>query len=254
MNALGEETELIGGLPLEITDQLTGPVSRITLPALHLPPEPGLLRIEARLGDLAANWCYVEVRDGALPAAATLPDGRLVLRKLAGEVEVSSAWHEAEVERGVVDYEQHLLGGVEAGHLDYRFDLPDGFAPDDCASLTLLLEASSKRLGAPQTEGSPWRSDLHGSLNGLKVGELTLEDQFADSRGALSHRHGFRGRYGQLVRVEVAGEGLREVLAAGNGELRLRLEVPRSALNHRGLVVYGSRAGRYPVDVTVILA
>ena len=57
-----------------------------------------------------------------------------------------------------------------------------------------------------------------------------------------------------LVRIEVSAARLAEILAADSEKLLLRLEVPRSSLNHRGLTVYSSRAGRYPVDVTLILA
>lgn len=251
----GEDVCALGSTTIEIAPQVAsapGAVVPLTLAGIRLPDRPCLLRFEARLGDLAANWCYLEVRQGALPEVETLADGRVVLRKLAGDVEVSTAWHEAEVERGVVDLEQHLLGGVEAGHMDYRFVLPQGFDAVGCRSLTVLVEASSKRQGAPQTEGSPWLSDLRVSLNGLPIGEALLRDQYADSRGALSHMHGLRGRYGELVRCRVEGETLRKVLATG-GELLLRLEVPRWALNHRGLVVYSSRAGRYPCDVTLVL-
>ena len=35
-------------------------------------------------------------------------------------------------------------------------------------------------------------------------------------------------------------------------DLLLRLEIPRSSLNHRGLITYSSRAGRYPCDLTII--
>lgn len=254
VDTLGGRFTLAGGEE-DLGAQLSAtaaPVVALTLPPVRLPDQPCLLRYEARLGSLAANWSYLEVRDGQLPAVETLASGALVLRKLAGDVEVSTAWHEAEVERGVVDFEQHLFGGVEAGHLDYRFVLPEGFDATACRKLTLLLEASSKRLGAPQTEGQPWRSDLQVTLNDVPVGEVLLEDQYADSRGALSHLHGFRGRYGQVVRLEVTGEALKQALAGGGGELRLRLAVSRSSLNHRGLLVYSSRAGRCPCDVTLI--
>lgn len=254
-DALGGDMGVLAEGAADLASQMAdaaGPVVPIAMPAIKLPAEPCLVRFEARLGDLAANWCYLEVRDGALPVTETLADGRLVLRKLAGDVEVSTAWHEAEVERGVVDLEQHLLGGVEAGHMDYRFALPEGFSTDTCACITVVLEASSKRQGAPQTERAPWLSDLRVSLNGVLVGEALLGDQYADSRGALSHMHGLRGRYGELLSFRAEGDTLRQALAASK-ELLLRLDVPRAALNHRGLVVYSSRAGRYPCDVTLVV-
>lgn len=224
----------------------------LDLPSLTAPDRPCLLKIETKVAGQAANWCYLEVSDGALPAMETLPGGETVLRKLAGDVEVSTAWHEAEVERGVVDFETHLLGGIEAGHMDYRFTLPEGLNLGQIESLTVLFEASSKRQGAPQTSEDRWPSDLHTSLNGVAIDVRTLADQPADSRGALSHLHGFRGRYGELVNIAVTGEQLAQVKAQGGDDLVLRLEIPRSSLNHRGLITYSSRAGRYPCDVTVM--
>lgn len=224
----------------------------LNLPALTVPTHACLLKIETSLEGQAANWCYLEVRDGALPAVETLPDGAVVLRKLAGDVEVSTTWHEAEVERGIIDFETHLLGGIESGLMDYRFKLPEGLDLEQIESLTVLFEASSKRQGAPQTSEDKWPSDLRTSLNGVEIDVRTLADQPADSRGALSHLHGFRGRYGELVEIEVTGEPLAQIKARGEKDLLLRLEIPRPSLNHRGLIAYSSRAGRYPCDITVI--
>lgn len=221
--------------------------------SLQMPDFPCLLKVEAALPGQAANWCYFEVRESRLPALERLADGRTVLRKLAGEVEVSTAWHEAEVERGVIDYETHLFGGVEAGHLDYLFRLPDDIDLQQITSLSILFEASSKRQGAPQTSQDEWKSDLHTSLNGVMVDVRTLVEQPADSRGALSHLHRLQGRYGELVRIKLDAAQLAQVKAQGDKELLLRLAVPRSALNHRGLLTYSSRAGRYPCDITLIL-
>lgn len=248
VDSLGEEFTVVPITPVALDLAHEAELARFELPALSVPERACLLLVEAHLGRQAANWCYLEAREGRLPAQERLEDGRVVLRKPAGDAEVSTAWHEAEVERGVVDYETHLLGGIEAGHMDYKFVLPEEVK--DIKSLTLVFEASSKRQGAPQTSEEKWPSDLRTWVNGVVVDERTLGDQAADSRGALSHMHGLRGRYGELLKVEVAGEKLDEVMRGGR-ELAVRLEVPRSGLNHRGLVVYGARAGRWPVDVTV---
>ena len=265
VDALGDSFCLVSDTAVNIpatADQII----TLNLPLLRVPDYPCLLKIEARLEGQAANWCYIEVREGALPAVETLHDGAVVLRRLAGDVEVSTAWHEAEVERGVVDFETHLLGGIESGHMDYLFKLPEALGLDQVQSLTVLFEASSKRQGAPQTTlqksagvamcatgpTDGWPSDLHTSLNGVPVDVRTLPDQPADSRGALSHLHGFRGRYGELVKIDVTGEQLAQIKTHGKSELLLRLEVPPTALNHRGLITYSSRAGRYPCDITIL--
>ena len=219
---------------------------------LKLPDRSGLARVELALGDLAANFAVFELWEHSLPPVEALPDGSLILRRRAGDFEVSTAWHEAEIDRGRAGDEVHLLGGVEAGNIDFLFSLPEDFSPGDWQGLTVLLEASSKRLGAPQSDGRPWRSDLAVSLNGVPVGAVTLENQFADSRGALSHMHGLHGRHGQLVCLEADACCLGEALEHDGKALLLRLDVPRCALNHRGLTVYTARAGRYPCDVTLI--
>lgn len=232
-------------------------ISTVDLAGVAPTEESCLVRLEASFEGLAANFAVAEFRENGLPREVREEStGRVILRKLAGDVEVSTAWHEAEVERGVVDYETHLFGGVEAGHLDYLFTLPDDVDLAGAQSLTFLCEVSSKRLGAPQThtDGPGWPSDLIVSMNGVRVHSVTLPDQYADSRGALSHLHGFRGRYGDLVRVEVSGGALDQVRRQSGRQVLVRLETPRSALNHRGLVVYSSRAGRVPCDVTLIVA
>jgi len=212
---------------------------------------PGLVRLDANLtiGGDAWNCVFLEIRDGRLPEIETLEDGRTVLRKLAGEFETSTAWHEAEVERGKVGEEQHLIAGVGSGHIDYRFEIPQGLSPE---RITILFEASSKRPGAPQTSADKWPSDLRIYLNDVLIDERTVGDQFADTRGALSHMHGFQGRYGKIFEMSVEGTKLKEALSASR-TLLLRLEVPADACNRRGLTIYSSRAGSCPCDVTMIL-
>jgi len=89
-------------------------------------------------------------------------------------------------------------------------------------------------------------------MNDVCVHQVTLTDQYADSRGALSHLYGFWGRYGELLRIEVTGEMLQKVAAGATDKLHLRLSVPR-AERPGGLIVYSSCAGRYPVDLTLIV-
>lgn len=253
-DALGNDLEVTSWTELPLPAALAADQTLVTLGLpVQAPGLPALLRVEARYGEGVCNWCYLEVRDEGLPPSETLPDGRLVLRKHAGSVEVSTAWHEAEVERGVVDLETHLFGGIESGHLDYLFTLPEDLDLAGVGGLTVLFEASSKRQGAPQTSEDKWPSDLHTFLNGVAVDVRTLADQPADSRGALSHFHGFRGRYGELVKIVLSAEQLAAVKAGGGRELLLHLQVPRCSLNHRGLTTYSSRAGRYPCDITLLV-
>ena len=218
-----------------------------------LPDYPCLLRLEARVNGRFSDFKYLEVCNGRLPATERLADGSLVLRKLAGEQEHSSGWHEAELERGLVGREIHLLGGIEAGHLDYRFELPEGMDLAAADGITLIAELSAKRQDARQTEACGWPSDLQISMNGVHIHSQRLGDQYADSRGALSHIHGFWGRYGELVRVRVAADMVQEMAGVDRRHVKLTLAVPRE-LTPGGLIVYSSRAGRYPLDLTLIIS
>ncbi|NLJ36834.1 MAG: hypothetical protein GX358_11475 [candidate division WS1 bacterium] len=230
-----------------------GLVRRGTWIAEHTMPDcECLLRLEARIAGRFADFKYLHVHDGRLAEMERLESGAVVLRKLAGEQEHSTSWHEAELERGLVGQEIHLLGGIEAGHLDYVFELPEGIDLAQAGSVILLAEVSSKMQGARQTEHESWPSHLEVHMNDICVHQVILTDQYADSRGALSHLYGFWGRYGELLRIEVTGEMLQKVAAGATDKLRLRLSVPR-AERPGGLIVYSSCAGRYPVDLTLIV-
>jgi predicted transcriptional regulator len=65
--------------------------------------------------------------------------------------------------------------------------------------------------------------------------------------------HGFQGRYGELLNVRVSGEALAQALGR-EGRIRLRLCCEEPVGQGGGLTVYGSRAGRYPCDVHLIIA
>ncbi len=147
----------------------------------------------------------------------------------------------------------HLIGGEGNGWLEYDFDLPEEPPSESIESVRVVLEASSKRPGAPQTDADTWPSILRVSLNGIEMARRVLRNQPADSRGALSHMHGFQGRYGELLRVQLGGEDLARALE-GAATVTLRLECEAPAGRGGGLVVYGSRAGRYPCEVQLLLS
>jgi hypothetical protein len=89
------------------------------------------------------------------------------------------------------------------------------------------------------------------TLAGLDLGTVDLSDHPADSRGVLSHHYGFAGRYGRLLRVEVAPQRVPEVLAALQTGAELRLEADADLPG--GVSVYGSRSGRYPTGPYLLL-
>jgi len=246
---------------------------------LMMPDEPGLVRVQADLTDgqgrlVAMNFCYLSLRAGGLPSLSAdlspaalakagppaLPVGRassppaevgtVVLRRQAGD---ALAEFDGECERGEVDGQVQLFGAQGSGWLEYAFELPADLPVERVEAVTAVFEASSKRPGAPQTDADTWPSVLEVSLNGVSAAKVVLRDQPADSRGVLSHMHGFQGRYGELLNVRVSGEALAQTLEH-EGTIRLRLCCEEPVGHGGGLTVYGSRAGRYPCDVHLVIA
>jgi len=216
---------------------------------LTLPDEPGLARVEAVLDDgrgrpAAMNFCFFEV----VGEHAASQDRAVVLRKTAGDCDAA---FEGDIERGEVEGDVHLLAGLGDGSVEYSFDLPEDLDPRRIAALHLLVELSSARAGAPQTEAERWPSRARIAIGRAEAAVLALPNQPADSRGALSHMHGLLGRYGQLVRVDLSAE--RAAAAAADGIVTVRIASEDSGADRGGLAVYSSRAGRYPCDVTLVV-
>ncbi len=248
VNSLGNQRTLVRRAPLGNAEGDTADME------LTAPDEPGLVRVEVNLqdrqGGLAAmNFCYLEIL-GDRSATEWTDHRTLVLRRQAGE---ARAEFDGAVEMGEFEGGVHLIGGEGNGWLEYDFDLPEEPPSESIESVRVVLEASSKRPGAPQTDADTWPSILRVSLNGIEMARRVLRNQPADSRGALSHMHGFQGRYGELLRVQLGGEDLARALE-GAATVTLRLECEAPAGRGGGLVVYGSRAGRYPCEVQLLLS
>ena len=99
------------------------------------------------------------------------------------------------------------------------------------------------------------RSAVSVRVNGQPAGRWELSDDPADSRGLLSWHaqphdgHLYEaGSYGELLRVPVSADAIRE--GARSGEMIVRLEVDPSLPG--GLAIYGAHFGRYPVDPSVL--
>ncbi len=220
---------------------------------LTLPDTPGLTRVEALLCDQsgreeALNFCFFEaVPEKVVPQVETEPLG------VTCPLDEWAASFDGEVERGEVDGCVQLLAGRGNGEMSCGFVLPEEIDPGRISAVQLVLELSSARPGAPQTGGEPWPSTVDIEIAGVEAARgVRLIDQPADSRGALSHMHGFQGRYGQLVQARVGADAVLNALESGIAEVRLR--VRDSAPGRGGLTLYGSRAGRYPCAPTLVIA
>ncbi len=218
--------------------------------ALALPGEltasPALLWVWFELVDaegavLAGNWAVVEVVGE--PAVGE----RVEILDLGA---VSEAGGDGEIERGEYNGRVELLAAEGAAFFEFALSPPRG-----ARGMTLIAEVSSRRPGpgVPQTDAETWPTEVVVRLAGGEIYRHVVGNQYADARGALSHMHGFAGRYGEPVVVEVSEEEFGKALGrTGRGPLTLRLEVPEDAKYTGGLTIYGPRAGRFPCGLTVI--
>jgi hypothetical protein len=226
VDALGCERPLASDVPL------TERADDTALIELTMPAEPGLVRVEAMVLDCAGraeamNFCYLE-SVGSAEERLTLPLGQC------------RAEFPGEVERGEVEGVVELVSGEGRGRIEWDLELPADLDTGTASATNLVAEVSSRRPGAPQTGVDRWPSELVVDVNGVECALLLLGDQPADSRGALSHMHGFQGRYGELVRVAIPGDALT------GGRVTIGLTCGPALDGGGGLTVYGTRAGRYP--------
>ncbi len=232
VNALGSERTLVEDAALSelVSDSAS---IEVTMPA-----EPGLVRVEAMIRDGAGrveamNLCWLE-SVGDCGEALALP---LVQCR---------AEFPDEVERGEVEGVVQLLSGEGSGRVEWDLELPADTGTT--SAMTFVAELSSRRPGAPQTSVDRWQSEVAVEVDGVECALILLENQPADSRGALSHMHGFQGRYGELVRVAIPAGAL-------TGErVTIGLTCGPALDGGGGLAVYGARAGRYPCGPMLVPA
>jgi len=175
------------------------------------------------------------------------------------------------------------VNGAGAGYFAYDVEVPQSVDIDQVSNVTLVFEASAKKLhGKDQDKKSELGSDymrgrgtfdpsrnpnsypmtdtykdptmLRIRVNGRVVQEFYLEDDPADHRGVLSWFSQKRdrklreaGSYGYLCKCRIP---LDLVRSAQDGQLNIRFEVDESFPG--GLAIYGERFGRYPLDPTLL--
>lgn len=229
-------------------------------------PAIGALLVELVDGDRVVARNYVNVLTAGAPTPVeAIDDGRVVIRFAPASF----------AERNWSDDTPSEIKGIAAdkvcaqgtGYVEYHVMLPKDVDPKKVQSIELLAELSAKAgdeklawparkkdVDYPQTDNTKWPSDLRIAINGQAVHEVTLHDDPADARGALSHHHQHHpGSYGYLTRVEVSGDTLARILATDPHRLTIRFEVPKDAKHPGGLAIFGHRLGRYPLDPTVIV-
>jgi hypothetical protein len=175
------------------------------------------------------------------------------------------------------------VNGAGAGYFSYDVNIPASLSTADLKKVTLVFEASAKKLHG---KDHPEKSSLGGDymrgrgtfdpsrnpnsypmtdtykdptlvkvkVNGEVVDVFYLEDDPADHRGVLSWHSQPRdgvlreaGSYGYLCKSRIPVELLQR---SEGGKLNIRFEVDEALPG--GLAIYGRRFGRYALDPTLL--
>ncbi|HEX2326611.1 MAG TPA: hypothetical protein VHQ00_14540, partial [Chloroflexota bacterium] len=242
-----------------------------------LPSYPGLVTVALQVVDgggavRARNYVNVDVTDevdGGAPLASLVsttrtPEGGYAIA-FAPEAFVDCSWANPIIGQGDAKF-----GGPGAGWVEYALPLPQGLDPQRIGRLRLLFEAGARtarsRLGwadpahikltdYPQTEARKRPSRVVVSIDGRQIGEATLPDDPADARGVLSfqaQRLWELGSYGFALTLTADEATTRALLRDHPEQLTVRFEVPRGP-GAGGLNLYGSRAGAFPFNPTMLL-
>ena len=230
---------------------------------IGLPNAAGIMNVAVEIlhggRRIAANYCVLDVRDGRTWAGENQFAVSFPVRDYAANTFADSARAPKKLSK---------VYGHGAGYIEYQLRLPRPIKPENIAGCRLVFEASSKagteRLhwpaktkpgDCPQTDGLEWPTDLAVSINGAPIAALTLENDFADARGILSHAAAYHhGSCGQLIDAPLTGEALNALLTALSNKrtITVRFEVPESAKNKGGLALYGNDMGAWPANPTLV--
>lgn len=242
-----------GPIPYPARRVAAAGAAEFTLPNDGL-PSLCQLTVSARSGEgetLAQNFVEFLVTGGYPPPRRELPGGAVVFCAPPAD------WSRAEWSIRPGEREEAAAtdrsNGWGTGFFEWSLPL-EGVDLSAMRRLRVLVEASSCRMGSPQTDVHAWPTALEISLNEVPVSSHVLPNHPHDSRGSLSYLRGGRGAYGYLTRAAVEGGLLRRVVeGVGSNHLRLRCAVPVNTLTPGGLVIYGPECGRYPFGLTLIM-
>ncbi len=250
--------------------------------SFELPQTPGLYHLKLRLRDKNAYIYHlnftsflVEESEKESPEA----DGQMKSLTFSPASFVEESWSLRQW--NILDGLK--VNGAGSGFLAYEVDLPSSLDLNQLENVTLVFEASAKKLhGKDQTEKTELGGDyMRGKgtfdpsrnpnsypmtdtykdpsyvrvrVNGKVVDEFYLSDDPADHRGVLSWFSQIKdrklreaGSYGYLCKVRIPSELVR---SATDGKLHIRFEVDEGLPG--GLAIYGKRFGRYPLDPTIL--
>jgi hypothetical protein len=241
-----------GRLPIPFPHRQVAPAQTLELP---MPKTTMLchLLLTAISGEgvtVAENFLHFLVSAGYPPPHENLPRA-LVLRGAPAD------WALSEWSGGRGEREEERAADCCWGYGDGFFEWVLPLAGADLRKahrVRVLCEVSSHRVDRPQTDEDIFPTTLRMSLNGVRVYEATIRNHPHDSRGVLSYLRGGVGAYGYPAYAIAEGDLLHEIVkSVTDDSLRLRCTVPKEALAHGGLTVYGAECGRFPVCPTVVI-
>ncbi len=268
-------------LETEMVESLPWFQGEITPLSIRMPDTPGLYHLTLRLRDENAYIYHlnftsflVTERNGTMGTRS--PSSSLTFEP-ASFSEASWTLAQWNILDGL------KVNGAGAGYFSYDVEVPPAVLTGDVKKVTLVFEASAKKLhGKDRTDKTALGGDyMRGrgtfdpsrnpnsypmtdtykdpslvkvKVNGRVVDVFYLEDDPADHRGVLSWHSQPRdrklreaGSYGYLCKSRIPVELISE---SPGGRLNIRFEVDEGLPG--GLAIYGKRFGRYALDPTLL--
>lgn len=174
------------------------------------------------------------------------------------------------------------VNGAGKGFFEYKIPIKKEWKPNEIKHAYVVMELSAKELldkdrdetfnqnqnymlgsrvspsknpnAYPMTDEMKYPSQVKLFINNTLVKNTTLEDDPADHQGILSWHAQLKdrklreaGSYGYLIQIPVSRRDL--MTARKNGYLALKIE----SADGGGIAIYGSKFGKYPVDINLIL-
>ncbi len=256
---------------------------------LDLPATPGLYHLRLRLRDEHAyvyhlNFTSFLVEEAADEAVDDQVNGTVNNGQKTRFTFAPSSFTGAQWTLGQWNILDGLkTNGAGSGFFSYDVPIPSSLNPDSISKVTLVFEASAKKLygkdravltelggdymrgkgtfdpsrnpnAYPMTDTDRYPTILRVRVNGKVVDQFFLPDDPADHRGVLSWSSQKRdrklreaGSYGYLCKSDIPVRLLQD---NRNGVVNIRFEVDEALPG--GVAIYGKRFGRYPLDPTLL--
>jgi len=269
-------------LKTEILESLPWFQGEVTPLSIQMPETPGLYHLALRLRDENAYIYHLNFTSFLVEERTQNPGtGQAENRTLSFD---PLAFADAAWTLGQWNILDGLkVNGTGTGFFSYDLEIPTSFLTQDVKKVTLVFEASAKKLhGKDRSDKSTLDGDYmrgkgtydpsrnpnsypmtdtykHPTLvkvkvNGKVVDAFYLEDDPADHRGVLSWYSQPRdnklreaGSYGYLCRSRIPLDLIQQ---SEGGKLNIRFEVDEGLPG--GLAIYGKRFGRYALDPTLL--